>query len=250
VAALRYCPAPVRRRRRTRRTAAAALAAACVLGALAAAALAAAAAKPVSPANATAVATAVNLRHSDVPTLKAQSNPITAQQRQQNAKLSACIGESPPSKLLADVQSQDFVGPSPDTLTISSETQIEPTVSAVTNDLAAIHRPLALSCLQSGLSKVLATSAPKGSTYTLSIARLAATLPGTSGVAAVRVTATFHVKDGSKTVTVPAYIDDLGFAYGQAEISLNVISTLQPPSATLETKLALTLIARAHAALG
>jgi hypothetical protein len=233
----------------TRRTvAAAALASACLLAGAAAAALAAA--KQVSPANATAVATAVNLRHSDLPTLKAQGNPITSQQRQQNAKLTACIGETSPSKLLADVQSQDFVGPSPDTLTISSETQIEPTVAAVTNDLAAIHRPLALTCLRSQLGAALATSAPKNSNYSISIARLPATLPGTSGVAAVRVTATFHVKEGSKTVTVPAYIDDVGFAYGQAEISLNVVSTLEPPSATLETKLAELLIARAHAALG
>jgi len=233
---------------RRHRAAAVALASVCLLACGAVAALAAA--KQITPADATAVATAVNLRHSDLPTLKAQANPFTAQQRQQNAKLTECIGEAPPSKLLADVQSQDFVGPSPDTLTISSETQIEPSVATVTSDLAAIHRPLALTCLRSALGSALATSAPKNSNYSIAIARLAATLPGTSGVAAVRVTATFHVKDGSKTVTVPAYIDDVGFAYGQAEISLNVVSTLQPPSATLETKLAELLIARAHAALG
>jgi hypothetical protein len=227
---------------------AATLAAACLLAGGAAAALAAA--KQITPANAKAVATAVNLRQSDVPTLKAQSNPITAQQRQDNAELSACIGETPPSELLADEQSPNFVGPSPDTLTVSSETQIEPSVAAVTKDLAAIHRPLALTCLRSDLAKALASSAPKGGSYTVSISRLSATLPGTSGVAAVRVTAIFHVKEGSKTVTVPAYVDDVGFAYGQAEISLNAISVLQPPSATLETKLALALVARAHAALG
>jgi len=209
-----------------------------------------AAARQISRADAKAVATAVNLRHSDLPTFKVAGNPITSQQRQEDAQLSACIGETPPSERLADVQSQDFVGPSPDTVTISSETQIQPSVAAVTSDLAAIHRPVALSCLEKALVKALATSAPKGSSYTVSAARLPATLPGTSGVAAVRVTAIFHVKSGSKTVTVPAYIDDVGFAYGQAEVSLDVISTLQAPSATLETKLAVALIARAHSALG
>jgi hypothetical protein len=220
--------------------------AACLL----AAAAALAAAKPVTPANAKAVATAMNLRSSDLPTLKVQANPVTAQDRQNNAQMSACIGETPPSKAFADVQSSNFVGPSPDTLTISSEAQIQPSVAAVTSDLAAIHRPTALTCLQKALVKALATTAPKGSTYTVSTARLPATLPGTTGVAAVRVTAIFHVKSGSKTVTVPAYIDDIGFAYGQAEVSLNVISTLQAPSASLETKLAELLVTRAHAALG
>ena len=208
------------------------------------------AAATVSPAHAKAVATAINLRHGDLPTLEQQPNPITAQQRQESAQLNACIGETPPSKMLADVQSPNFVGPSPDTLTLSSETQIQPSAADVANDLVAIHRPHALSCLQSALVKSLTTSAPKGSTFSVSAERLPATLPGTSGVAAVRVTAIFHVKQGSKTVTVPAYIDDVGFAYGQAEISLNAISTLQPPSATLETKLAVLLISRAHAAMG
>jgi hypothetical protein len=226
----------------------AALGAACLLVAGAGAAMAAA--KQVSGAAATTAATAINLRHSDLPTLKTQANPITSQQRQENTTLTACIGESAPSKVLADVQSQDFVGPAPDSVTISSETQIQPSVAAVSNDLVAIHRPKALTCLRSSLGRALATSAPKNSTYSIAIGRLSATLPGTSGVAAVRVTATFHIKEGSKTVTVPAYIDDIGFAYGQAEISLNVISTLSPPSATLETKLALLLIKRAHTALG
>ena len=240
----------LRRRRRPRalRTAVAGLAAAGLVTAGAAAALAAA--KTVSPSNAKAVATAINLRHSDLPTLKVQGNPITQQDRESSAQLDACIGESAPDKSLADVQSSNFVGPSPDTVTISSEAQIQSSASVVATDLAAIRRPKALTCLKSGLVKSLATTAPKGSSYTVAIARLPATLPGTTGVAAVRVTATFHIKQGSKTLTVPAYVDDVGFAYGQAEISLNVISTLQPPSATLETKLAELLVARTRAAIG
>ena len=46
------------------------------------------------------------------------------------------------------------------------------------------------------------------------------------------------------------HIDDVGFAYGQAEVSLNVISTTTPPSSPLETRLALLLVARARAAIG
>lgn len=241
-------PRPQPIRRLIARPVTAALAAA-ICTALAAG-VALAAAKPITAANAKAVATAISLRHSDLSTLKQEPNPITAQDRQNNAQLTACIGDTPASRALADVQSANFVGPAPDSLTISSEAQVQASTAVVARDLAAIHRPAALTCLQNALVKALATTAPKGSTYSVSTARLPATLRGTSGVAAVRVTAVFHLKQGSKTVSVPAYIDDIGFAYGQAEISLNVISTLQPPSAAVETRLAVLLVARARATIG
>ncbi|HXR14524.1 MAG TPA: hypothetical protein VN740_07665 [Solirubrobacteraceae bacterium] len=206
--------------------------------------------KTISRSQASAVATAVNLRHSDLPTLKQQANPITPAERQSSAAVDACIGESSPSQALADIQSPDFVGPSPTQLTVNSETQILPSAGVVASDLAAIRRPHALICLRDALGKALVTTAPKGSTFSVSVARLPATLPGTDGVAAVRVTAIFHVKSGSTTVTVPAYVDDVGFAYGQAEVALDVVSTTAPPSSSLETRLAVLLVARARAAIG
>ena len=209
-----------------------------------------AAPKTISHAGATAIATAVNLRHSDLATLKQQSNVVTPADRRSGATLDACIGETPPGKFYADVLSPNFVGPSPDQLTISSETEILPSPALVASDLAAIRRPKALSCLENSLGKALVSSAPKGSTFKISVGRLSARLAGTDGVAAVRVTAVFKIKQGSTTVTVPAYIDDVGFAYGQAEVSLDVISTTAPPSAELETRLAVLLVDRAHAAMG
>lgn len=206
--------------------------------------------KTISRSGAAAVAHAINLRHSDLATLKQQSNPLTPADRKSSAALDACIGETPPSEAYADIQSPDFVGPAPIQLTISSEAQILPSAALVASDLAAIRRPKALSCLANALGKALTTTAPKGSTYKVSVARLPATLPGTDGVAAVRVTAVFKIKQGSKTVTVPAYIDDVGFAYGQAEISLNVISTTVPPSSAVETRLAILLVGRARTAIG
>ena len=209
-----------------------------------------AAQKTISKNGAAAVASAINLRHSDLATLKTQSNPLTAADRRSSAAVAACVGETPPGKDYADIQSSDFVGPAPTQLTISSETQILPTAALVASDLAAIRRPKALSCLESALGKALETTAPKGSTFKVSVARLPATLPGTDGVAAVRVTVVFQIKSGSKTVTVPAYIDDVGFSLGQAEVSLNVVSTTAPPSAALETRLAVLLVSRARAAIG
>jgi hypothetical protein len=227
----------------------AALAVAALLAAVAVDA-ALAAPKTIPRAGAGSIATAVNLRHSDLATLKQQPNPLTAADRQSAAALDACIGETAPSKAYADVQSANFVGPSPTQLTISSETEILPSTGLVASDLAAIRRPKALSCLKSALGTELAKTAPKGSTFTVTVARLPARLSGSDGVAAVRVIAVFKIKSGSKTVTVPAYIDDVGFAYGQAEVSLDVISTTAAPSSTLETRLAVLLVNRAHSAIG
>jgi hypothetical protein len=237
------------RRRSHRQRLGAATAIAALLSAVGVAA-ALAAQKTISRSGATAVATAVNLRHSDLATLKQQSNVLTPADRRSNAALDACIGETPPSKFYADILSPDFVGPLPTQLTISSETEILPSAALVASDLAAILRPKALSCLENALGKALVSSAPKGSTFKISVVRLPATLAGTDGVAAVRVTAVFKIKQGSTTVTVPAYIDDVGFAYGQAEVSLDVISTTAPPSSALETRLGVLLVQRAHAAIG
>ena len=44
--------------------------------------------------------------------------------------------------------------------------------------------------------------------------------------------------------------DVVGFAYGQAEVTLNVQTTLTPPSATLERSLGAALLKRARTALG
>ena len=68
--------------------------------------------------------------------------------------------------------------------------------------------------------------------------------------AAVRVTASFKVKESGKTLTIPAYVDEIGFAYGQAEVELDVISTFAAPSSALEKRFAMLLVARAHSVLG
>jgi hypothetical protein len=217
---------------------------------LCAAGIALASQRTISRSGAPAIATAVNLRHGDLPTLKVESNTVTAQDKRSEAQMEACIGEAPSSEMFADVVSSDFVGPSPASLTISSETQILPSTALVAKDLAADLKPHALTCVEAGLSAALRRSVPKGATLTLSAARLPTTVSGTDGVVAVRVTVVVHVKQGSTTVNVPVYLDSIGFAYGQAEVSLNVTSTNALPSTSLEHELTVVLVSRAHAAIG
>jgi hypothetical protein len=55
---------------------------------------------------------------------------------------------------------------------------------------------------------------------------------------------------GTTSVSVPLYADFIGFAYGQAEVSLDVVQTGAKPSAVIERQLAALLVARARAAIG
>jgi hypothetical protein len=65
-----------------------------------------------TPAEAVAAATAISIRHADVPKLKQRSNPMTAKEAVQNAQLTACIGGVPDSEALANTQSPSFVSSS------------------------------------------------------------------------------------------------------------------------------------------
>ncbi len=196
------------------------------------------------------VAAAVNLRHSDLPTLSVQSNTLTAHDKALNAQVTACIGETPESEFFADVRSPNFVGPAPSSLTISSETQILPSVSMVTKDLAAIRRPHALSCLVNELDTEFRATFPKSDTVGTSIVRLPSVVTGTDGAFAIRVTTVIHVKHGTTLANVTVYDDEIGFAYGQAEVALTVSSTLTKPSSSLERHLAALLVQRASSAIG
>ncbi|HEV2923916.1 MAG TPA: hypothetical protein VGW98_07775 [Solirubrobacteraceae bacterium] len=54
------------------------------------------------------------------------------------------------------------------------------------------------------------------------------------------------VKFPANEVTMPAYVDVLGFAWGPAEIALIATSLTQPVPASVENQLLSTLVARAR----
>ena len=214
-------------------------------------AVALAAHRKVTRSDAHAVATAINLVHSDVPTLKAHLNTLTARDRQANAQLAGCIGENPPGAGIADVRSPDFDGPSPMSLTVDSETEILPSSAAVAKDLAAIRRPHALTCLRTAYTAALRESLPKTDTTTSSIARFSPPVAsGTDASFGIRIIVDVHAKTATTTVTVPLYVDAIAFAYGQAEVTLDLLSAVTAPSPQLEAQLAKLLVARARRAIG
>jgi hypothetical protein len=200
-------------------------------------------------ANAVAVATAISLRHSDLPTLKQQSNPSTPQGNSSGAQLTACAGGVPESKAFASTQSPTFVSAG-DSITVSSATEILPSLALVAEDFAAFERPRALTCLRSLLGGELRGEFPKTDKVNTTVARVPSVVSGVGKSFGLRFAIVVHVKQGTTTVAVAVYDDVVGFAYGQAEVTLNVQRTLAPPSASLERRLAALLLKRARTAIG
>jgi hypothetical protein len=204
----------------------------------------------ITRGQARAVAAGVSLRHSDLPTFGRQRNPITKQQQKLNAQLTACIGGVPDSLALAESQSPTFSTAGAPALTISSTTEIFPSATLVAKDLAAITGAKGVPCLESQLRTQLGSSLTKGESLTVTAARLPGPLSGSDGTFELRCTLTFLIKQGSVIVHVPVFYDVIGFAYGQAEVGLDLLTSAKAPSSALEKKLTATLLTRAHAEIG
>ena len=197
-----------------------------------------------------AAAVAINLRHVDLPSLAAQGNPITAQQRRFSAQLTACLGGVPNSRAYAEAQSPTFTGSGASALTVSSTTEILPSAALAAKDLAAVVGPAGIPCLQRQLGGELRASLAKGDTLQIHGEALPTVVSGSDGTFALRFDVVVDLKQGNTSFPVPVYYDTIGFAYGQAEIGLDVLSTSKKPSTTLERRLGAILLARARAAIG
>jgi hypothetical protein len=229
-----------------------AAAAALPLCALALAAAVATAAERMISRSEAAAAGAISLRQGDLPGYSAASNPVTALEREQGDQLSACDGATPESDAFAVAQSPYFSPRSnPNSLTISSSSEILASAQLVAKDLKAVEGPRGTPCLASELKPQLEATLGKGSSATITSARLPSVVSGADGSFSLAFTVSLSIKQGKNTVKVPLYADLIGFAYGQAEVGLDVIATDgTKPSTSLERRLAGVLLARAKAAIG
>ncbi len=218
---------------------------------LATGAYAAPAAHPaITPSEAAAVAAAISVRQSDLPADKQEANPVTAEERRLAAQATKCAGGVPETDALANTQSANFVSRSAPSVTVSSGTEILPNVSLVAKDLASVTGPRGLPCLQAELRDELVPSLPKNERVATHSSRLASRVSGADAAFADRFAVVVRVTHGSTTVILPTYVDLIGFTYGQAEVSLSVMTVAKLPSRSLESRLAALLVARAKAAIG
>jgi hypothetical protein len=236
----------IQARRRRRRVATVVLIAVLAVGV----ASAFASTRTLTRSDARAAAVAINLRHVDLPSLAAHSDPITAQQRRFSTQLTACLGGVPDSQAYAEVQSPTFTGSGSSSLTVSSSTEILPSAALVAKDLAAVAGAKGIPCLETQLGSELRASLAKGDTLQIHGGRVPAVVSGSDGAFALRFDVVVDLKQGKTSFPVRVYYDTIGFAYGQAEVGLDVLSTSTKPSTTLERRLGAILLARARAAVG
>ncbi len=237
-----------RTRRHRSRAPLAGLTALLAIGLVATAALGA---RTVTRKQALAVAGAISLRHGDLPALRQSPNPVTPQQIRTEGKAIACAGAVPLSEAFANTQSPIFEATGAPLLALNSGTEILPSTALVAKDFAAIERPRALPCLLAEIESGLRATLPSGARLTNARAvRLPPVVSGMPDAFALRMSVDVRVTQGGATMTVRVYADDIGFADGQAEVSLTLDTTVAPPPTSLERRLAALLVTRARAALG
>jgi hypothetical protein len=206
--------------------------------------------RTITPAGAVTVATAISISHADLPAFKQQPNPMTTKEIAQNTQLTACIRGVPDSEALANTQSPNFLSSSGTSVTISSGAEILPSAALVAKDLAAVTGSRGLPCLLKQLRGELVGKPQKGETVADYASRLAPALSGADSAFADRFTVIVTVVRKTTTLILPLYVDVIGFAYGQAEVSLTVEAVGSKPSTALERRLAALLLTRAQTAIG
>jgi hypothetical protein len=201
----------------------------------------------ITKTEARALVDTLNLRHSDLPTYTQRSNVRTTQQNRIVARAARCIGYTDYGKELADARSPIFVDPVGPSFAVSSEVAVARSAALGVDDLAALRRPHALTCLESEVTSLLRLSLPKGDTMTASAGRLPSIVVGSDNVFALRITVVVHTR---KLIAERVNFDEFGFVDGQVGVTVGGETQAGTPPIALERRLASLLIARTRAAVG
>jgi hypothetical protein len=137
------------------------------------------------------------------------------------------------------VQAGDQLG-----VRISSSVSFLTSNAAATSELAVLRSQRTRKCLVNYLQQLLHSQRLAGaSAIHISIAQGSPPAPGSAGGFGWRVTAVFRVH----RLTVPYYLDVLGFVYKRAEVMLLSSAALVPVPAGVEERLFTLLLGRATA---
>jgi hypothetical protein len=200
-----------------------------------------------SRAQALAFARAVNLSAQDLPGASVEAKTARSSDADEQRESRACEGSLEQSHKLVEASSPK--------LRRGRELEIEQIRSSVTvlSDERAVARQFALlaspalrECAARALTRSLADKTVKQARWgRVRISRLPVNAPGMSATIGIRILATLNFPFSE--VSVPIYVDVLGFATGPAEVALSAMSVTQPVPARTEQELLALLLARARA---
>lgn len=127
-------------------------------------------------------------------------------------------------------------------LGVSSEVSVEPSAAQAVKGLTVIRSAHVRGCFSRYLSLIFKSQKLSGATAgPVTIQSGDPPAPGTSGGFGWRVTASFKVRG----ITVPIYLDFLGFVDGQSEVTILSSGLLRPFPAAVQQQLFSLLISRA-----
>jgi len=203
----------------------------------------------VSRSQADAFARAVNLTIADVPGFLVKPHEARAKSAAEQAlqaRLRRCVGSVPGlGGGEAERSSPEFArSGSALQQTVSSSVSFAPSAAAAKRELALLRSSHTRVCLSSYLHLLFSTGRfGNGAVKRVSIVQGTPPAAGTSGGFGWRITAVLQVHG----LTLPFYLDALGFVYGPAEVTLQSTGLLVPFPAQAEEQLFTLLLARARA---
>jgi hypothetical protein len=200
----------------------------------------------ITRAQALTFARAVNLTAADVPEARASRKKERAEDPRERRELERC---EPPhyGHPLAELDSPKLTrGEQLETEEIRSYVGVAPSGRRADRTLALFASGAVRACIARALSRAFARRNVRGARWgRVSVSALSAPAPGADAGVGVRISVALSIEYAE--VSVPLYVDVVGFALGPAEVAMSAMSITQPLPAATEHELLALLLARAKA---
>ncbi len=204
---------------------------------------------PLRPtrAQALAFAHAVNLDASDVPGASVQVKERRASAASERRELRHCERDfERPDTLVEATSPRLRRGRELEVEQISSSVTVLSSERAVARQFSLLASSALRKCAARALTRSLADKPVSEAHWgRVTVSKLPVRAPGTSATVGIRIVATLNFPVSE--VSLPVYVDVLGFAEGPAEVALSTVSVTQPVPATTEQELLALLLTRARA---
>jgi len=203
--------------------------------------------RPPSRAQALAFAHAVNLTAADIPEASVAHGEDSTDSARERREFQACDGSIEHAHALVEVMSPKLKrGRELEIEQIRSSVAVVRDARAIPAEAAELARPSLLECAAHVLTRNYSDKAIREARWgRFTVSKLPVHVPGRTVTIGIRIVATLNL--AFSEVSVPIYVDVLGFESGPAEITLTATSVTQPMPAGTEQELLALLSTRAQA---
>jgi hypothetical protein len=200
-------------------------------------------------AQALAFARAVNLSVGDIPEASVEAKRAHSSDAREGIEAHACerLKGWGHSHTIAEASSPKLRrGQELEVERITSSVSVLSNERAVARQFALLSSPALRECAARALTRSLDDKSISNARWgRVTVSKLPVSAPGATAKVGIRIVAALNF--AFSEVSVPIYVDVLGFSLGRAEVALTALSATQPVPATTEQELLALLLARARA---